>query len=263
MTPATLPVATREQPFPHLWEHPTATRDHSPSQREPWPPPATGERPASPPRAPRAPGPRPDGLLAPPQGGPARALRRLAAGRGEQRPLRGAAVAGRGPHTLPSAVEALFAEEPGRGRLAHLQGGTPAHPGWEGRPGAPPGPRPTPSVPFPRPGPSPAAGGRSAAAQATRRSPKVRSAPAGKPTSGARCTALSASRWCTTTPRTPPTRTKCTSSAPSRRAGVSGGEAAARAAGGQGGGTACTWCWVRAAVLETGLERLVPGCWGS
>uniref|UniRef100_A0A8C0RDM0 Interferon regulatory factor 7 n=1 Tax=Canis lupus familiaris TaxID=9615 RepID=A0A8C0RDM0_CANLF len=79
-----------------------------------------------------------------PQGGPAPALRRLAPGGGEQRPLRGPAVAGRRPHPLPRALEALRAQGPGGGRRPHLQGGP--RPGGQGGCGRA-GPRLTPSTP--------------------------------------------------------------------------------------------------------------------
>lgn len=162
-----------------------------------------GSRRVSPPRCPLPTPPtppvaraRPDARLLRPQGDPARALRRLASGRGQQWPLRGTTVAGRGPNALPRALEALCAEGPGRGRLAHLQGGTPAPPGaGEGRS------RPRPdcpgrvihSVSLPRPGLWPAAGGLSAAAQVPGRPPRVRSELPGKPTSAARCIVRGAS----------------------------------------------------------------------
>lgn len=67
-------------------------------------------------------------------------------------------------------------------------------PGWEDPPRTPRA-QPTCSLPLFRPGPWPAAGGRLAAEEVTRRPPRLRlrSAPAGKPTSAAHCAARAAS----------------------------------------------------------------------
>lgn len=148
----------------------------------------------------------------------------VAAVPGEQRQLRGAVLAGRGPHALPRALETLRAKGPERGRRAHLQGGTLPSPKLApARHCAGTGPGLTSSIRLRRPGRWLAAGGLPAASEVTRGSPRLLStpsAPAGKPTSAVRWRARGSSSCCATTREIPLTRTRCSSCAPSGTAQI-------------------------------------------